>query len=486
MDMRLVFVFALLFLGLPCVSAQCLKGDCVNGQGVFLNKLGGRYEGAFMDGKRSGIGTYFAPDGSRFMGVWLDNMPHGHGRQIKAGDTVDGVWQKGSLLTRFDRPDPNFTLTEAYLIEPHLQKPVEKDPHCLAGNCFDGNGEYLFDDGDRYVGSFREGKMHGIGIMYYGNGDRYEGDYEFGLCKGKGILFYANGNRYEGDFDKNLFHGTGSFYYSDSTANVGLWSEGAFLGAIMGDLAPLPPTNPNNMQSWAVVVGVSQYTAMPPLNYTDDDARLLADFLRSPQGGGLDDEHLKLLVDSQATKANITAVLEETFGKAGPNDLIVFYFSGHGMPGAFLPIDYDGESNVLSHGEVNSYIFDSRAKFKLCLADACHSGSYEKVVNRTQSDQTLRKFYSSFDRVREGFALVLSSRGEEYSLESSGLKQGLFSHFLIKGLSGLANTNDDDIINVTELYDFLQKGVSEFSAGFQNPIITGNYDPNMTVGVVEK
>jgi uncharacterized caspase-like protein len=240
------------------------------------------------------------------------------------------------------------------------------------------------------------------------------------------------------------------------------------------------------MQSWAVVVGVSQYTAMPPLNYTDDDARLLAEFLRSPQGGGLDNEHIKLLVDSQATKANITAVLEETFGKAGPNDLIVFYFSGHGMPGAFLPIDYDGKNNVLSHGEVNSYIFDSPAKFKLCLADACHSGSYEKVVNRTQADQTLRKFYSSFDRVRKGFALILSSRGEEYSLESSGLKQGLFSHFLIKGLGGIADADQDEIIDVTELYEYLQAKVSDFSAGFQNPIITGTYDPKMTVGVVEK
>jgi hypothetical protein len=484
--MRLVLLFSILLWG-PVASAQCLSGNCANGSGVLLSKAGWRYEGEFQESKRTGIGTCVFPDSSRFMGVWLANLPHGRGRHINAkGDTTDGIWQNGRLLSRSDQPDPAFELTPAFLIDPFVKVEVAKDPHCRNGDCREGEGEYVFDNGDRFVGSFQGGLMHGTGRLFYANGDRYEGEFQSGLRWGKGSYFFANGDRYVGLFERDLFQGEGSLFYADSTVRRGLWNEGAFLGETLGATEDWQPANPTKMRAWAVVVGVSQYTAMPPLNYTDDDARLLADFLRSPQGGGLDDEHLKLLIDSQATKANITQVLEETFSKAGPDDLIVFYFSGHGMPGAFLPIDYDGKNNVLPHGEVNSYFWDSPAKYKLCLADACHSGSLVTgVPTRSQADQTLRKFYMSFDKVRAGFALVLSSRGEEYSLESQGLKQGLFSHFLIKGLGGMADANHDDLVNVTELYGYLQTEVTNFSAGFQNPVISGNYDPNMTVGVVK-
>ncbi|MBK9110103.1 MAG: caspase family protein [Saprospiraceae bacterium] len=57
------------------------------------------------------------------------------------------------------------------------------------------------------------------------------------------------------------------------------------------------------------------------------------------------------------------------------NDVVMLYYSGHGLEGTFLPIDYDGIQNILKHDEVKDIINRSRAKNKICFIDACHSGS---------------------------------------------------------------------------------------------------------------
>ena len=85
---------------------------------------------------------------------------------------------------------------------------------------------------------------------------------------------------------------------------------------------------------------------MPALRYTDDDAYRIYAFLKSPEGGALKDEQISILVDEAATRANILRQMEQTFSKAGPNDLVFLYFSGHGLKGSFLPIDFDGFNNI--------------------------------------------------------------------------------------------------------------------------------------------
>lgn len=44
-----------------------------------------------------------------------------------------------------------------------------------------------------YEGSFKDGKMHGKGIIRYPNGDLYEGHFKDGKKYGKGVMRYADG-----------------------------------------------------------------------------------------------------------------------------------------------------------------------------------------------------------------------------------------------------------------------------------------------------
>ena len=208
----------------------------------------------------------------------------------------------------------------------------------------------------------------------------------------------------------------------------------------------------------------------------------LHSFFKSPEGGALPDKQLRLLIDEAATKDEILKNLDDFAQKSGKNDAIMFFFSGHGVDGAFLPSDYDGRNQVVKHKDLLDIIENSKAKSKIIIADACHSGSF--TAKRQNHETTINTLYSAFSNSRGGTLLLLSSKAEETSIESNGLRQGVFSHFLITGLNGHANTNSDKIITVKEIYDYVYTNVRFFTNNRQTPVIRGNFDENMPMGTI--
>jgi uncharacterized caspase-like protein len=126
---------------------------------------------------------------------------------------------------------------------------------------------------------------------------------------------------------------------------------------------------------------------------------------------------------------------------------------------------------------------ESKAKHKICMADACFSGSL-LAMKAANIDVALNKYYKEFESTKGGMALLMSSKSQEYSLEDHGLRSGIFSHYMIKGLKGEADTDKNKIITIKELYDFTYKNVKSYTAGAQTPSISGNYDPKMPISVV--
>ncbi|HZM87893.1 MAG TPA: hypothetical protein VFF31_15330, partial [Blastocatellia bacterium] len=89
---------------------------------------------------------------------------------------------------------------------------------------------------------------------------------------------------------------------------------------------------------WAVVIGVSRYlygdqdldgNHISNLKHAADDAEAVRDFLRSPEGGGFQDDHIFSLQDEDATKANVLGALNK-LKQSKPNDFFVIYIAAHG------------------------------------------------------------------------------------------------------------------------------------------------------------
>jgi hypothetical protein len=429
------------------IQSGCLAGDCKNGQGIFAYPDGSKYEGNFVNGKFDGEGTFTFSNGDVYNGGFKENYPDGQGtRKLLDGTLEAGEWRQGEFLGN--------------------SLMVRGKVGCIEGDCDNGQGTYVYKEGSaKYIGAFRDKTPHGYGTCTYANGDVYVGEWK------------------EGGFD-----GRGTLTLRDKTIVEGFWRAGEYLGketpadyqAPPPDvIAATPATNLPKAKVWAIVVGVASYDHMPVLRYTDDDAYRFYAFLKSLEGGALPDEQVRILIDEEATRENVLGTLNEVFSMAGPEDLVIFYFSGHGLNGSFLPID----NNKIGHDEVALAFNKCKAKFKLCVADACHSGSLI-AMRSAEPEPMLAQYYQTLSKSVSGTALIMSSKAEETSLESSGLRQGVFSHFLIRGLKGEADANKDKVVSVGELYDFINAKVREYTGNRQSPVIKGTYDPRMPVAVI--
>jgi hypothetical protein len=392
---------------------------------------------------------------------------------------------------------------------------------CIEGNCNTGFGTAIFKKKGnvKYSGYFKSKRPHGKGTAEYPNGRVYSGDWAMGMWHGQGTLMLTDGSAMKGNWEYNKFKS-----YSNYDSNIAIVTahdnsskelqnaekpasrnsqrgvqnnpsfnrneavnQGESTASISTSHTVLP-------EIWALAIGVSQYEnqTIPSLKYPDNDAFGMFSFWKSPEGGSLDDEHSEVLVDDAATKAMVLHSLRSVFLKAKENDLAIFFFSGHGLKGSFLPTDYDGDDIRIYHSEINKILADCPAKNKLVIADACHSGSYMAAKGLKDSHPTKENtehYFNELSKAQPGIVYLLSSQADEESLEVSTLHNSVFTYFVLRGLKGEANANGDNIVTIKELFDYVHLNVTDYAnklGKVQTPVIKGTYDPNMPVSVVKR
>ncbi len=263
---------------------------------------------------------------------------------------------------------------------------------------------------------------------------------------------------------------------------------------------PSPVDTPSSSETYAVVIGISDYQneGIPDLRFADKDALAFAGFLQSPAGGSLDEDHIKVLVNKQATAGQVGAELFWLLDEVKEGDNAIIYFSGHGdverktiiQPGYLLC--WDAPSKVyLSGGALALPMFQdvittlsaqNKAKV-IVITDACRSGklSGSSVGGSQITGSNLAKQYNNEVK-------ILSCQPDEYSVEGEqwGGGRGAFSYHLLDGLYGLADKNGDQVVNLLEIGRYLEDHVSsEVAPESQIPMTIGNRSESLTEVVPE-
>ena len=222
---------------------------------------------------------------------------------------------------------------------------------------------------------------------------------------------------------------------------------------------------------YVLSVGISDYRYISDLQKTENDAREFSELYMTHT------KNVTTLLGSQATRENILSSLRSCFAKAGADDIVVFFFSGHGDKGGLCAYDTKGRSTLVRYAEVQKAIGSCKAANKQLFIDACYSGGLRDGKKTARPATTARPPLSD----TQGIMLFLSSRTGETSQENRWADNGFFTQYLIKGLKGAADTDSDRIITAKEIFTYVSAKVSERTRKKQNPVMWGKFNDNMHI-----
>mmetsp|Transcript_29390 Transcript_29390/g.75206 ORF Transcript_29390/g.75206 Transcript_29390/m.75206 type:complete len:388 (+) Transcript_29390:31-1194(+) len=168
----------------------------------------GLYEGEYDDeGRRSGAGSLWLLDGSRFEGNWAANQRCGPGTLYGPVRTIDNQLSSAGSLRYLYRVTGNW-----------------------AEDRLNGGGAYYDAEGHKYIGQFKDSAMHGKGTYTWPDGSTYSGAWEGNEMHGEGILLFKCGGGHEGRWDRGQICGEGISVQADGKVYSGAWEDGRMNG----------------------------------------------------------------------------------------------------------------------------------------------------------------------------------------------------------------------------------------------------------------
>ena len=204
-------------------------------------------------------------------------------------------------------------------------------------------------------------------------------------------------------------------------------------------------------RTFVLITGISNYgNGDINLAQTTKDAKRFKEVMATQT------KDITLLTSSNVTRANVLEKLSAICNRAQKDDRIIFFYSGHGMPGAIC-----GYDAAISYEDIVALLEGSLAKEKFCFIDACHAGTMAKSA----TDDSWTKAIKG----KAGQVFFVSCRSDEYSAESPILGACYFTQALLKGMRGKADKDNNREITVMELFKYIHTDVVKRSKQKQHP-----------------
>ncbi|MEO5360850.1 MAG: caspase family protein [Nitrospirota bacterium] len=235
------------------------------------------------------------------------------------------------------------------------------------------------------------------------------------------------------------------------------------------------------INKYALLIGIGKFINASPksnLMYAASDAKQFYNYLVNPNEGGFLKENVIILLDEQATYANISAAIGKIKDRAKEDDMVVLFASSHGTPpnqyGAMHLVTYDTIfeprhavwETSFNEKMIKSFGYQIKSKNVIMILDACFSNNAYKdipgflptggkslgIEDSEKEGMSISKDYAkrlvgAKDIVLEGTndqvnvvnddatrVLISSSSESQKSWESDELKSGIFTYYFLEGL----------------------------------------------------
>ena len=255
------------------------------------------------------------------------------------------------------------------------------------------------------------------------------------------------------------------------------------IGPTFDDLNPMAGRRTlQNKNALALIVGISDYERTDaPAIYADKDAQYFHDYASLKLG--IPDQNITTLVNDKAEQGDVFLAVADWMrrsSKPGKSDVYIF-FAGHGLASQdgeqMYLLPYDGRPRLLDktailRDELFSDIAAANPRSVTVFLDTCYSGTTRGTDMLIASRPIAIR--AKEQEVPEGFTVMTAAAGDQTAKPLEEAKHGMFSYFLMKGMEGDADANQDNQITAGELHAYVQQNVIQQSSGSQTPELQGN------------
>jgi hypothetical protein len=215
-------------------TGECVLGDCENGYGEKEFKDGKTASGFFKNGKVYGpMHTAGKNDKkssfSVFKGSFLDQ--EGFAYEYN-GDNLMIFTDKSKNIGFYN----DYKTKKTYQLNYRNGEVISKkelqynnSTTCVVGNCSNGVGIYEYSN-STYMGTFKNGKRDGFGILFFKSGGDYIGEFSNNNFHGLGSFTTSEYDYYMGYYQNGKYHGQGVRYFSKDNYKAGNWVNGKLAG----------------------------------------------------------------------------------------------------------------------------------------------------------------------------------------------------------------------------------------------------------------
>jgi len=222
------------------------------------------------------------------------------------------------------------------------------------------------------------------------------------------------------------------------------------------------------MTKVALLIGVSDYEpGLTPLPSAVRDVEAMRQVLANPEMGGFAEADITVLPNPD--RQTMEDAIYTLFANRQKDDLLLFYFSGHGV------VDDGGEfyfasrstrkdqgrlvpPTAVAAGSVQGWMQQSRSQRQVMILDSCFSGAFAKGVTAKDSGSVnVEQFLGG-----RGRAILTAATSTQYAFAHEGFDLSVYTHYLVEGIrTGGADLDDDGFITVAELHDYASSKVKE-------------------------